>query len=88
MSHRSIELGTKVKDVVTGLTGIATARIEYINGCVQYAITPPVQADGKVNDSLWVDHQRIDIVDAGVIDHFVKRDAGGPSESRSASYGG
>ena len=40
-----IELGDKVKDKITGLTGIASERREYLNGCVQYAV------QGKFNPS-------------------------------------
>lgn len=82
------QLGTKVRDVITQVVGILTARIEFINGCVQYAITQPVQPDGKVPDSHWIDHQRIQVVDAGVTAHFESRDAGGPAETRSANYSG
>ena len=33
-----IELGTKVKCKLTGFIGIAVARTEFINGCVQYIV--------------------------------------------------
>ena len=39
-----IKLGAKVKDKVTGLVGIATARIEFLNGCIQYTVHPKVKA--------------------------------------------
>lgn len=34
-----IKLGDKVKDKISGLTGVATARCEFLNGCVQYTIS-------------------------------------------------
>ncbi len=34
-----IELGEKVRDKITGLEGIATAKTEFLNGCVQYEVT-------------------------------------------------
>lgn len=33
-----IQLGDKVKDMVTGISGIAVAKTEWINGCVRYTI--------------------------------------------------
>lgn len=33
-----IKLGDKVKDKITGYTGIVTARMEFINGCTQYTV--------------------------------------------------
>lgn len=46
-----IKLGDKVKDVVTGYTGIATARHEYLNGCVQITVTPMQNAAQKKDDT-------------------------------------
>jgi len=62
-----IELGTKVKDLVTGLTGIATSRLEYLNGCVQIAVSP-LANEGKVPDSVWIDHQQLVCIGRGVAD--------------------
>lgn len=41
-----IELGMRVKDKVNGLKGIAVAECVYLNGCVQFAVTPPVDEEG------------------------------------------
>lgn len=35
---REIELGDKVKDLITGFEGIAVAKTEFINGCVQFSV--------------------------------------------------
>jgi len=35
-----IELGQKVKDMITGFEGIVTAKIEYLNGCLQFYVVP------------------------------------------------
>jgi hypothetical protein len=35
-----ITLGDKVKDKVTGFTGIAVARTEWLNGCVRISVQP------------------------------------------------
>ena len=53
--------------LVTGFKGIATAKIEYINGCVQYCVVPPVGADGKRIDGEYIDHQQLLITGTGVV---------------------
>jgi hypothetical protein len=56
-----IQLGDKVRCKVTGLTGIATARCEYINGCVQFGITPPAKG-GKTMDTCYTDQKQIEVI--------------------------
>ena len=65
-----IELGTKVKDSITGFEGVATGRTVYLNGCVQVLVEPPVGDDGQPGKSHWVDEQRLDTTSAAT--------AGGP----------
>ena len=56
-----IKLGQKVRDAVTGFEGIATSKVEYINGCVQFGVQP-ASNDGKFPDSVYIDHQRLQVV--------------------------
>ncbi len=53
------ELGYKAKDKVTGFKGIIMARIEYIFGCNQYAIAPPISKDGSIKNWEWLDEGRL-----------------------------
>lgn len=82
-----IQLGNTVRDTVTGLVGIATSRVEYINGCVQYAVTPKMGADNKMPEAAYIDFQRLEFVDDGVA---VKRSptGGAQRDTPSASYRG
>lgn len=50
-----IELGSTVRCVVSGFTGIAIARAEHIHLCDRYTVQPPVGADGKVPGTAWID---------------------------------
>lgn len=76
-----IKLGMKVEDTVSGLTGIATAKSEWLNGCVRYAIQAPVDSDGKVPDDYWVDSGQLEIIGDGVTVEKPKKGPGGPSSS-------
>ena len=63
-----IELGKQVKDIVTGFSGIATARVEYLNGCVQYCVKPKMtkKDNGKVPDGYYFDEKQLVVIGNGV----------------------
>lgn len=62
-----IELGQKVKDRITGFEGVVTGRCNYISGCDQALVTPPVDKDGKHVDAHWFDIQRLEGLDAPLV---------------------
>ena len=55
-------LGKTVKDKVTGFQGVATAKVEYINGCVQYCVKPKMTEEGKMPDGEYIDVQQLEMV--------------------------
>jgi len=57
-----VKLGDKVKDKVTGFTGIAYAKTEYLNGCVQMDIKPRVDKDGRPQDGMCIDIEQLEKV--------------------------
>lgn len=59
-----IQLGQTVKDKITGFSGIVTGRVEYLTGCNQLLVAPPVKDDGAFRDSQWFDEQRCDVLNA------------------------
>lgn len=66
MAKKFKKLGVEVKDKVTGLVGIITARATYITGCDQYLIQP--QGDGtKYPDASWIDDGRLEATDKGMV---------------------
>lgn len=54
-----IELGSKVEDQLTGFSGIATARVQYVTGCNQYLVQPRCGPNGEFVDSHWFDEHRL-----------------------------
>jgi hypothetical protein len=56
-----IQLGSKVKDKITGFTGIVTGIVTYITGCSQALIAPPVDKQGKRPEGEWIDLQRLEV---------------------------
>lgn len=62
-----VHLGDKVKDRVTGLTGIVIARTEWMYGCVRCVIQPQQMKDGKPIETTTVDEPQLEIVKAGAV---------------------
>lgn len=43
----AIKLGTIVTDSITGFSGVAVSRTEYIHGCARIGVQPKTLHDGK-----------------------------------------
>ena len=83
-----IKLGDKVKDKVTGFTGVATSKVEYLNGCVQFCITPKMKSkDNKMPEGTYIDQQQLEVVGKKVSVKR-KRTGGSMPNTPSASYCG
>jgi hypothetical protein len=55
----ALELGRKGKDKITGFAGTIVGRCEYLTGCNQVLLVPPVGKDGAYKDGQWFDEQRV-----------------------------
>ncbi len=51
-------LGKMLRCRITGFEGIATARVEYLNGCIQYCLKPKM-VDSKMPEGEYIDVHRI-----------------------------
>ena len=60
-----IKLGDKVKCRYTGFTGVAVAKTEFINGCVQYEVAPKAGKDNKLPEPAGIDEESLIIVKTG-----------------------
>ena len=83
-----IQIGDKVKDVVTGYAGIVIARTEYLNGCVQFGVKADTLKDGAPIDAQWLDENQLIVVEAGKVPAFSRNSqnietqrTGGPAEA-------
>ncbi len=54
-------LGHKVRDRVTGLSGIATSVSFDLYGCVQVLVNTGADKDGKLQDQYWMDIARVEV---------------------------
>lgn len=60
---KSIELGDRVKDKITGISGIAIGVTEWLYGCRRIVIQPEEIMDGKPVDSFSIDEPQLEIVE-------------------------
>jgi len=64
---KNVKLGTRMRDTVTDFEGIAIARVEFLNGCIQYMLKPKIDKEGKSQDAIAVDSQQLIIIDDGIL---------------------
>jgi hypothetical protein len=55
--------GTKVKDKITGFTGIITARTDYLHGCARYFVEPEVDENGNHREGHSFDEGSLKLVE-------------------------
>ena len=59
----NLPLGLKVRDVVTGFEGLAIGFTQYMTGCKQLLVQPPVTPEGVWVESAWIDHNRLEVIE-------------------------
>jgi hypothetical protein len=73
-----IEMGVLAKDKVTGFQGIVIGKADYLFGCTQICLTPPVK-EQEIKESHWFDEGRIEVLGRGVLPEEVRAEKdGGP----------
>lgn len=81
----SIELGSKVKDKVTGFTGIAIGETKWLHGCLRYTVQPQERdKDGKIKTTETFDEPQLIVLEGPVktkvtATPIAERKSGGPA---------
>ena len=57
-----IQLGDKVKCKHSGFTGIAVARSEFINGCIQIEVLPKVKKGNEMVEAQGIDELSLEVI--------------------------
>lgn len=58
-----IALGSKVKDKVSGYTGIVTCRSEWLYGCLRYVVQSQDLHDGKPIEAIATDEDQLELLE-------------------------
>ena len=67
-----INLGDKKKNKITGITGIAISKVEYLTGCTQYGVVGSVAKDNKYPETHYLDIDRLVVVKKSAVKIEVK----------------
>ncbi len=73
----SIKLGDKVRDRISGFSGVIVAITEWLNGCRRLTISPQVLHEGKPVDTQTFDAEQIEKIEA--VKETPQKPHGGPS---------
>lgn len=60
-----IELGSRVRDLITGFEGAVIGRTEWLYGCARIVVEGLELKDGKPHDPQWFDEQRVEELEQG-----------------------
>lgn len=83
-----IELGDRVKDPITGLTGIVVCVNTWLHGCVRIGVQPETLKDGAPVSDVHFDQSQLTIVDKHVHTPMVLQVAPRPAPIERRSNGG
>lgn len=84
MEEHELTLGDLVQDRVTGIKGIATAKTEFLNGCIQVEVTPKINPNEPLTPEkafgISFDIQQLKRIGVGLnIKERETKKTGGPS---------
>lgn len=64
--NSTIKLGQTVKDLTTGIQGVAVSMSMELNGNLRFALQPPSAGDNKLVDALFSDEALLVVIDDGL----------------------
>lgn len=64
--NEPIGLGDRVKDSVTGVTGIVVCVTTWLHGCIRYGVQSETPKDGKPVDAVYFDQTQVVLVKKAV----------------------
>lgn len=80
-------LGDRVKDRVTGFTGIVVCTAQWLNGCDRVAVQPEKLDEGKVGEPQHFDAPQVDVIKAAAHTPYRARVEGTKAAARPGPGG-
>lgn len=74
METYAARLGDRVKDRVSGFTGVVTSLHRYLQGCDRMTVQPPTGGDGKLLEASSFDAPDLEVIDAQLVPYHDRRD--------------
>lgn len=85
---KPIQLGDRVKDPISGFTGIVICSTVWLHGCIRMGVQPEKLKDGKQQDAQHFDQSQLVLVKAGVHAPLVFEAVPAPKPETRRSNGG
>ena len=85
---KPIGLGDRVRDPISGFSGIVTCVSTYLHGCIRITAQAEETKDGKIPDPLYFDQSQLQLVKKGVYAPLVLAVAEAPPAETRRSNGG
>lgn len=80
-TRKTIALGMKVKEAVTGYVGVVTGIATYLTGCTQALVVPEkLDKDGDMRKGEWLDVERLTVIPGRV--KLATSPTGGPQSNQ------
>lgn len=73
-----VNLGDKVKDTLSGFTGVAVSSHHYLHGCTRITVQPEVKEDGTLPETQTFDEPQLEVVVTEAVRQGSRKN-GGPS---------
>jgi len=87
MNIFKLELGSKVKDIISGYKGIIVARSEWVTGCKRYGVQAEACKDSKPIDEQWFDEVRLELMSLPKKIKVSTQPTGGPQKESKQPIG-
>lgn len=63
-----VQLGDRVREMISGFEGVVTGLCQYLTGCEQALVNPgKIKEDGELVKNNWFDVDRLQLLEAGAI---------------------
>jgi len=80
-----VEVGDKVKDMVSGIEGTTVSKTEFLNGCVQFGVQPKVKKGTNEINTWNIDEEQLKVISKKNV-KVEKKSTGGPTMKRANRY--
>ena len=82
------QLGDRVRDRITGLTGIVTSTTTWLHGCIRLGVQPEALIEGKPVEERYYDQSQLVVVERRVHAPIVLSVTDAPPDEVRRSAGG
>jgi hypothetical protein len=87
VNDEMIKLGDIVQDRISGFKGTVIAKVEYLNGCIQFCVKPKTGKDGKMIEGEYIDMEQLEVV-GQLFPNKAKKNGGPKSDMPPTNYRG